>query len=135
MVPSLCDEHDFISSTTINDNNDFLDKEVEPPTKKQRVEWILKIKETNKLTQTCTENILQDVTHLCTSINLDLISMVKQKLDMHNATPELSHDLISALQSDTYNQPFKGLETHYRLMQCLKESFNFVVRLTLLDNT
>ena len=136
-VPSLGDEENPI--TSIDDYSDLPDREVGPPTKKKRAEWILKIKETNKLTQTCTENILQDVTHLCTSIILDLTSVVKQQLDMHNATPELSHDMMSALQSDTYNQPFKGLETHYKQMQYLRESFNFVVRPTVwqyqLDNT
>ena len=86
--------------------------------------------ETNKLTQTRTENILQDVTHLCTFIIHNLTSVVQHKLVMHNATPELSQDLMSALQNDTYNQPFKGLETHYRQMQYLRENFNFVVRFT-----
>lgn len=129
MVPSLCNEENPITLST-DDNSDVHDDGVvEPPTKKQRAEWILKIKETNRLTQTCTENILQDVTHLCTSMILDLTSVIKQKLVMHNATPELSHDLMTILQSDTYNQPFKGLETHYKQMQYLRESFNFVVRL------
>lgn len=136
MVPSSCDEENSI--TTTDDSIDLPDDEIEPPTKKQRAEWILKIKETNKLTQTCTENILQDVTHLCTSVILDLTSVVKQKLAMHNATPELSQDLLSVLQSDTYSEPFKGLETHYRQMKYLRESLNYVVSLlwqNILDST
>lgn len=127
-VPSLRDEE--YPTTSADDDNDLPDSEVEPPSKKFRAEWILKIKETNKLTQTCTENILQDVTNLCTSMILDLTSVVKQKLHMHNVSPELSQDLIGVLQSDTYNQPFKGLETHYKQMQYFRESFNYVVRHT-----
>ena len=127
VAPSLCDEENPI--TTTDDDSDIHDSVVEPPTKKQRAEWILKIKETNRLTQTCTESILQDVTYLCSSMITDLTSVVKQKLVMHNATPELSQDLMTILQSDAYHQPFKGLETYYRQMQYLRESFHFVVRL------
>lgn len=113
MVPSSCDEENSI--TTTDDNIDLPDDEIEPPNKKQRAEWIL-----------------------CTSVILDLTSVVKQKLAMHNATPELTQDLLSVLQSDTYNKPFKGLEAHYRQMKYLRESLNYVVSLlwhNILDNT
>ena len=69
------EEDDTIES---NEDNNHLD--IDPPTKKQRAEWILKIKETNKLTQSCTENILSYVSHLCSSIITDLTAEVKKKI-------------------------------------------------------
>ena len=113
-----------------NEGNALVQYDMEPPTKKHRAEWILKIKETNKLTQSCTENILQDVTHLCTSITTDLTAAVKRKLAAYDTPPGLDQDIINILQSDVYSNPFKGLETQYKQMQYLRESFNFVVRLS-----
>ena len=95
-----------------------------PPTKKQRAEWILKIKEINKLTQSCTENILHDVTHLCSSIIADLTAEGKGKLVAYN----MPSGLDKVLQSDSYSNPFKNLETGYKQKQYLRECFNFVVR-------
>lgn len=113
----------------INSDEDNSECDIEPPTKKQRAEWILKIKETNKLTQSCTENILQDVTHLCSSIIADLTTVVKRKLAPYNTVPGLEENIISIFQNDSYSNPFKGLETHYKQIQYLRECFNFVVRL------
>jgi len=124
-LPSPCEEEYSTNST--EDDDDLGDCDIEPPTKKQRAEWILKVKETNKLTQTCTENILQDVTHLCSSIIVDLTAAIKQKLAAYNTTPSLNEDIMSILQSDSYSKPFKGLQTHYKQMQYLRECFNFVV--------
>ena len=101
---------------------------LEPPTKKQRAEWILKIRETNKITQACTENILSVVTSLCSSMVHDLTEAVKQKLTSHNATPELHQDIMEVFQTPNFSKPFEGLETHYKQMQYLKECFDFVVR-------
>ena len=112
----------------IDSNEDNNDCTIEPPTKKQRAEWILKIKETNKLTQSCTENILHDVTHLCSSIIADLTAEVKGKLVAYNMPSGLDKEIISILQSDSYSNPFKDLETGYKQKQYLRECFNFVVR-------
>ena len=96
-----------------NDSSDDTSDEhnVEPPTKKQRAEWILKVRETNKITQACTENIL--ATSLCASIVHDMTAAIKQKLTSHNATPELHQDIMEIFQTPNFSKPFEGLETHY----------------------
>ena len=110
-----------------NDNNSEDTYDVGPPIKKQRAEWILKVKETNKLTQVCTENILSDVTNLCSSVINDLTAAVKQKLISHNATPELHQDIMNILTTPNFSKPFEGLETSYKQMQYLRQHFNYVV--------
>ena len=110
-------------------NDDSSDEHIlETPIKKQRAEWILKIRETNKITQACTENISSDVTSLCSSMVRDLTEAVKQKLTSHNATPELHQDIMEVFQTPNFSKPFEGLETRYKQMQYLKECFDFVVR-------
>lgn len=109
--------------------------DIEPPTKRQRAKWILKVRETKKITQVCTENILSDVTHLCSSIVHDLTAAIKHKLTSHNAPPELQEDM-KVLETPRFSKPFDGLETHYKQMQYLREHFNFVVsfRLTCISS-
>lgn len=124
-IPSASCEQDCFGSSDDNSDHEYL--HTEPPSKKLRTEWILKLKETNRLTQTCTENILSDVTNLCSSIILDLTTAIQGKLTSHNATKELCQDITSILQTPSYSKPFEGLETHYKQMQCLRECFSFVV--------
>ena len=126
-IPSTsCDNYQFDDSTE--------EVHVEPPTKKHRAEWILKVRETNKITQACTENILSDVTTLCSSIIRDLTMAVKQKLMSHGTTPELHRDIMEVLQTPNFSKPFEGLETHYKQMKYLREYFDFVVRFSIWNN-
>jgi len=94
-IPSIHIEED----NTIETNEDNNHRDIEPPTKKQRAEWILKIKETNKLTQSCTENILSYVSHLCSSIITDLTAEVKRKLAAHNLPPDVNQDIIKVIRT------------------------------------
>ena len=123
----LMPEEDYQFS---NDNSTEEVYNVEPPTKKHRAEWILKVRETNNITQVCTENI-SDVTNLCSSIIHDLTADINEKLLSHNATPELHQDIMKVLETPNFSKPFDGLETHYKQMQYFRECFNFVVRFRL----
>ena len=101
--------------------NDSLTVELEK--KQQRAKWILKIRETNKLTQSCTENLLSDITDIFINIVEDIKSEITQKLAFTPiATPSITNNEISKVcDSETYRQPFiehKQLQNH----------LNFVVR-------
>ena len=124
-TPSIPHE-DQLTDDNDNDSEDGYDDNG-PPIKKQRAEWILKVKETNKLTQVCTDNVLSDVTNLCSSIIHDLTAAVKQKLISHNAPPELHQDIMNVMTTPNFSKPFEGLETSYKQMQYLRQHFNYVV--------
>ena len=108
--------------------NDSLTVELEK--KQQRAKWILKIRETNKLTQSCTENLLSDITDICTNIVEDIKSEITQKLaSTPIATPSITINEISKVcDSETYRQPSIGLETQHKQLQFYRNHLNFVVR-------
>ena len=98
--------------------------------KKQKAKWILKIRETNMLTQTCTENLLSDITNICTNIVEDLKADIVHKLTSGPITlPSIVIEEISeTFDNEIYRQPFVGLETQYKQLQFYRKHLNFVVR-------
>ena len=75
--------------------------------KQQKVKWILKIRETNTLTQTCTKNLLGDITDICTNIVEDLKTDIIHKLTSSPITlPSTTFKEISeTFDNEIYRQP------------------------------
>ena len=98
--------------------------------KQQIAKWILKIRETNMLTQTCTENLLSDITDICTNIVEDLKADILHKVTSTPVTlpSTVIKEISETFDNEIYRQPFVGLETQYKQLQFYRKHLNFVVR-------
>lgn len=90
--------------------------------------WILKLKEGRKLTQSATEEILQDVTELC----CDMISNLKSDIYKVLSSAGINGDDVSGLEDlfhdeSPYMNPFSKLETQYLQKSYYKTYLGFVV--------
>ena len=97
--------------------------------KQQKAKWILKIRETNMLTQACTENLLSDITDIFANIAEDLKADVVNKLTTASTTlpSTILKEISEIFDDEIYRQPFIGLETQYKQLQFYRKHFNFVV--------
>ena len=94
--------------------------------------WILKLKEGRKLTQSATEEILQDVTELC----CDMVTNLKSDIYKVLASAGISADDVSGLEDlfqdeSSYMKPFSKLETQYLQMSYYKSHLGFVVSISI----
>lgn len=96
--------------------------------KRNTAMWVLRLKETQKLTQTCVDSMLQDITELCTVTVSELGGAVDSILqsagiNMHNI-PGLCEVFT---HSSSFCRPFDGLDTYYRQLAFYKSHLKFVV--------
>ena len=93
---------------------------------RNNAQWILKSKETLKLTQVATNTLLENVTELCTST---VVEEVKTVLQSSGIDPSSINGLEALFcSSSPYCRPFDGIDTYYRQVAYYKEHLNFVVR-------
>lgn len=90
--------------------------------------WILKSKETLKLTQVATTSLLDSATELCETTVTELGGEVKALLQVVGIDSS-SVPGLDALFSTTshYCQPFDGIDTYHRQLAYYKKHLNFVV--------
>lgn len=124
------DEYDLESIASLGDHD--IDTEeltsIEESNDREAALWILKLKEGRRLTQSTTEEILSDVTELCSSIVLRLKNEVHSVLESADITPGNIpglDDLFS--ENSSYALPFCNLQTQYKQMSYFRSHFNFVV--------
>ena len=95
--------------------------------------WILKLKEGRKLTQSATEEILQDVTELCGGIITSLKSDIYKVLSAAGINVDDVSGLEDLFQDESsYMKPFSKLETQYLQMSYYKSHLGFIVSILLL---
>ena len=95
--------------------------------------WILKLKEGRKLTQSATEEILQDVTELCGGIITNLKSDIYTVLSAAGINVDDVSGLEDLFQDESsYVKPFSKLETQYLQMSYYKSHLGFIVSILLL---
>ena len=90
--------------------------------------WILKLKESNKLTQTSVNQILQHVSELCTITVFELGEAVNQALEAAGVKPDDVtglKDLFST--SSPLSQPFASLLTYHQQLKFYNTHLNFIV--------
>lgn len=96
--------------------------------KRMIANWILKIKEGSKLTQTTMEAIIQGVTDLnqliLTRVNSAVTDALKQVGIDPTCCPELSNIFDP---NGKYGRPFKDLDTSHQQLQYYKKNLSFVV--------
>lgn len=90
--------------------------------------WILKLKESHKLTQTSVDQILQHVSELCTVTVCELGEAVKSALDANN----VQFNEVAGLQDlfttfSPFSQPFNGLLTYHHQLKFYITHLKFVV--------
>ena len=116
-----------ISETcVVDDNNSELDTSITIPN--SNALWILKLKESHKLAQSCVDSVLQDVTELCTVTISELGESVKSVIN----SAGLQFENIPGLQelfmpSSNFCHPFSGLSTYHHQLTFYKEHMKFVV--------
>ena len=126
------EEYDLESIQTLDDHDiDTTPEELismEESNDREAALWILKLKEGRRLTQSTTEEILSDVTELCSSIILHLKNDLHHVLKSADITPRNIpglDDLFS--ENSSYALSFCNLQTHYKQMSYFRSHFNFVV--------
>lgn len=113
----------------VDESNSELDASISiPSSKSNNALWILKLKESHKLAQTCVDSVLQDVTELCTVTISELGESVKSVMN----SAGLQFENIPGLQelfapSSDFCQPFSGLSTYHHQLTFYKEHLKFVV--------
>lgn len=127
-IPTHDEFSDLESIESLGDNGTEGVSSVEESNDREAALWILKLKEGRKLTQTTTEEILSDVTELCSSIVLRLKNEVHRVLESADITPSNIpglDDLFS--ENSPYAVPFCNLQTQYKQVSYFRSHFNFVV--------
>lgn len=122
------DESDLESIVSLGDHDTEESSSMEESSDREAALWILKLKEGRRLTQSTTEEILSDVTELCSSIVLHLKNEVHRVLESADIIPDNIpglDDLFS--ESSSYAHPFCNLQTQYKQMSYFHSHFNFVV--------
>lgn len=90
--------------------------------------WILKLKESQNLTQSVTEEILGDVTELCSNMASSLEADLRKIMSAARINPDDISGLKELFHGDSpYHKPFNKLNTQYLQMSYYKSHFNFVV--------
>lgn len=148
MVQTCAKKHNVASSTTTElqseVNDDFVEMEIdemlmdemecntiELQSQKQKdrekARWILNLRDENKLTQSCTENILSNVTLLCSQLVDNIKQTVGKQLQEYEVSSDITHKVLQSLDNSDYKQPFKGLETKHQQVSFFKKHLGYVV--------
>lgn len=148
MVQTCAKKHNVASSTTTElqseVNDDFVEMEIdemlmdemecntiELQSQKQKdrekARWILNLRDENKLTQSCTENILSNVTLLCSQLVDNIKQTVGKQLQECDVSSDITHKILQSLDNSDYKQPFKGLETKHQQVSFFKKHLSYVV--------
>lgn len=88
--------------------------------------WILKTRETRKLTRTAMQGVIEDVGDLVTFVSKALESQTRAVLHLNGVDP----DSVSGLE-EVYDgaatKPFEGLQSFYQQIQYCSKHFNLIV--------
>ena len=92
--------------------------------------FILKTKETHRLTQTAMNSVIEDTTSFSQIMLGELHYAATEKLTAAGVNPQIIGSLAPLFRdSGEFGRPFQGLETTYQQMKYFKQHFNFIVRL------
>lgn len=90
--------------------------------------WILRVKEGRKLTQSCLDELLSDVTDLCSYTAVQLGQQASSLLRDAGIKMDDIPGLNELFQEGSpYCQPFSQLETQHRQLSFYRSHFNYVV--------
>ena len=116
----LCDEPDTQETDT---------RTMEEDLKSAAAHWILKIRETCKLTQSAMDDIIQGATNFNSYILTTLSGVVKTALEDLGINMKDVPQLVKAFDVDgPFFRPFRGVETYHQHLQYCKNNLGLVVR-------
>ena len=95
--------------------------------KKEIAKWILNLRDENKLTQSTTENILSNITTLCSQLVDEIKQGVTEQLNNCQVSGDVVDKVLKTLDRDDLNQPFKGLETKHQQLSFFQQHLGYVV--------
>ena len=78
---------------------------------KEKARWILNLRDENKLTQTCTDNILSNVTLLCSQLVDDIKQAVAKQLQESEASSDITEKVLQLLDNPDYGTVRFKLDT------------------------
>lgn len=88
--------------------------------------WILKTRETRKLTRTAMQGVIEDVADLVTFVSGTLESQTRAVLHANGVNPE-SISGLKEVFSGAATTPFKDLQSFHQQLQYCRKHFNFIV--------
>lgn len=95
--------------------------------------WIIKTKETCKLTQAATDEIIKGVADFNSYLFTRLYVIVKTSLEERSINISDIPELVKAFDSNSpLLNPFKGIGTYHCLLQYCKKNLGFVVSCSML---
>ena len=94
-----------------------------------KAKWILKVKESQKLTQVCIDSMLQDITELVTVTVSELGDAMRSTIELAGISIDTILGLSEMFEhTSPFCQPFDGLDTYYKQLSYYRKYLNFVVR-------
>ena len=102
----------YLQETTpeLNEENDK---------KREVAKWVLNLRDENKLTQSTTENILSNITTLCSHLVDEIKQGIREQLSDCQVSGDIVTKVLESLERDDFKQPFKGLETKHQQLSFL----------------
>ena len=88
--------------------------------KREIAKWVLHLRDENKLTQSTTENILSNITTLCSQLVDEIKQRIREQLSDGQVTGDTVTKVLETLERDDFKQPFKGLETKHQQLSFLQ---------------
>ena len=139
-------KHNLESSTTNEthneENDDFVAMEIDEVNEaesnitelksqsqkdKEKARWILSLRDENKLTQSCTDAILSNVTSLCSQLVDDIKQALGRQLQECEVSSNITDKVLQLLDNPDYKRPFYGLETKYQQITFCRKHLGYVV--------
>ena len=87
--------------------------------KREVAKWVLNLRDENKLTQSTTENILSNITTLCSHLVDEIKQGIREQLSDCQVSGDIVTKVLESLERDDFKQPFKGLETKHQQLSFL----------------
>ena len=94
---------------------------------KEKARWILSLRDENKLTQSCTDAILSNVTSLCSQLVDDIKQAIGRQLKECEVSSNITDKVLQILDNSDYIRPFYGLETKYQQLTFCRKHLGYVV--------
>ena len=95
--------------------------------KKEIAKWVLNLRDENKLTQSTTENILSNITTLCSQLMDEIKQGIREELNDCQVSHDIATKILHTLDRDDWKQPFKGLETKNQQLHFFQQQLGYVV--------
>ena len=110
------------ATTELNGEND----------KKRKIaKWVLHLRDENKLTQSTTENIMSNITTLCSQLVDEIKQSIREQLSDCQVTGDIVTKVLETLERDDFKQPFKGLETKHQQLSYFQQHLSYVVSINI----